>query len=124
MIENDNTAGVRLERTVMPQSCVGCKFLYTEGTGYSNYTWESDDVRCAKDRNPNLPDEKPYDWNLKADDDNWPKTSTSRCELYADGPMVTMDVDREDGPADYTEDEEAIEAICKHSGRGRNGTAA
>lgn len=101
------------------KSCVGCKFLYSVGTGYSNYTWESDDVCCAKDRNPNLPADRPYDW--KQEDDNWPKTNSSRCELYALGEMVAMDVAGEDGPADYTSDEEAITAICEHSQRGRNG---
>jgi len=35
--------------------------------------------------------------------------------------MVTLDVDGEDGPVDYTDDEEAIVAICAHSGRSRNG---
>ena len=42
---------------VNEKSCVGCKFLYSEGKGYSNYTWEETEVRCAKDKNPNLPAE-------------------------------------------------------------------
>lgn len=37
------------------------------------------------------------------------------------GPMVELDIDGEDGPADFTDDEEAIEAICAHAERGRNG---
>lgn len=103
------------------KSCVGCKFLYTEGSGYSNYTWEDTDVRCAREKNPNLPASEPYDW--KREDDNWPATNASRCELYAthEGELVALDVDGDDGPADYTSDEEAITAICEHSGRGRNG---
>lgn len=105
------------------KSCVGCKFLYTEGSGYSNYTWEDTDVMCAQEKNPNLPASKPYDW--KRSDDNWPTTNASRCELYAthEGDLVELDIDGEDGPADYTSDEEAIAAICQHSGRGRNGRA-
>lgn len=102
-------------------SCVGCKFLYSEGTGYSNYTWESDDVRCAKDRNAQLPAEKPFDWKQDAAADNWPLTNAARCELYAEGTFVALDVDGEDGPADTSADQEQIDAICAHSGRKPHG---
>lgn len=102
------------------KSCVGCKYLYSEGQGYSNWTWMDTDIRCAKDKNPNLPAEEGSDWVREPD--NWDKTNLSRCDLYAPGEMVEMDVDGEDGPADYTNDEEAIAAICEHSGRGRNGS--
>lgn len=103
------------------KSCVGCKYLYSEGMGYSNYTWEDTKVLCAKNRNTNLPAEEPYDW--KKEPDNWPKTESARCELYAPGEMVELDVDGEDGPADHTQDEEAIAAICAHSGRKAHGYA-
>lgn len=102
------------------KSCVGCKYLYTYGSGYSNWTHLDDVVCCAKNRNPNLEDEEPDDWNME--DDNWPKTNASRCELYSPGEMVRLDVDGEDGPADYTDDEDAIAAICEDSGRERNGS--
>ena len=36
------------------RSCVGCKYLYGQGHGYSNYTWEETTVRCALDRNQAL----------------------------------------------------------------------
>jgi hypothetical protein len=78
---------------------------------------------CAKDRNPNLPEEKPYDWKQDATADNWAKTNQSRCELYAEGTFVALDVDGEDGPADTSNDPEQIEAICKHSGREAKGRA-
>lgn len=123
-------------------SCIGCKFLYAEGTEYSNYTWEATDVRCAKDRNPNLPAEQPEDWCDNPD--NWQNTKDSRCELYAHSNtddfvlpallstsgfyllerrrfLMTLDVEGYDGPADYTDDEESILAICAHSGRPRKG---
>ena len=103
------------------KSCVGCKYLYTQGHGYSNYTWEETRVECAKDKNKNLPSDEPYDWNEV--DDNWPATNASRCDLYATGEKICLDVDGENGPADDTSDEEAILAICEHSGRGRNGDA-
>lgn len=105
-------------------SCIGCKFLYSRGEGYSNWTWMETYVHCAKDRNPNLTGgdaEACCDWTKDVTNDNWPATNTSRCELYAPGSMVTLDVDGEDGPVDYTDDEEAIVAICEHSGRARVG---
>lgn len=76
-------------------------------------------LTAQKAETANLPAEKPYDW--RDTPDNWPKTNESRCELYQSGEFVALDVDGEDGPADYTSDEEAIAAICEHSGRGRNG---
>ena len=105
-------------------SCVGCKYLYAEVSGFSNYTWMETYVRCAKDKNPKLADgkaEEPYDWNKKAENDNWPMTNSGRCELYAAGKFVVLDVEGEDGPADKSEDEEQIKAICEHSGRGPHG---
>ena len=106
-------------KTMNEKSCVGCKFLYSEGQGYSNYSLMETEVRCAKDKNPNLPALEVDDWTPQSD--NWPATNSSRCELYAHGEMVAMDVDGEDGPATYTQDEEAITAICEHSGRERTG---
>ena len=107
-----------IEKKDRQQSCVGCKFLYSESTGYSNYTWNDNDIKCAKDKNPNLPAEKCGDWTPQRD--NWSKTDTSRCELYSPGEMVTLDVEGEDGPGNYTKDEEAIAAICAHSSRERH----
>lgn len=97
------------------KSCVGCKFLYGELAGYSNYTCEDTEIRCAKDKNPNLPAMEPDDWVETPD--NWKATTAARCELYAPGEKVTLDVDGEDGPADHTTDEEAIAVICAHADR-------
>ena len=105
-------------------SCVGCKFLYSHGEGYSNWTWMDTIVNCALDRNPNLINGQAYltcDWIRDAEKDNWPQTNTSRCEKYDKGVFVELDVDGDNGPADESQDEEQILAICKHSNRGRNG---
>lgn len=104
-------------------TCVGCKFLYSEGAGYSNWTWIETYIRCALNRNPCLPSEEPFGWDGTGKDrgDNWAATRGSRCEKFAPGPFIELDVEGEDGPADFTEDEEQIEAVCKHSGRGRHG---
>lgn len=107
---------------MVTESCVGCKFLYAEKAGYSDYSWAETYVRCALDKNSHLKAgcvQEPFDWNK--DPDNWPATRDSRCEMYVPGVYVTLDVDRADGPADYSPDEQQIQAICKHAGRGRNG---
>ena len=106
----------------MSKSCVGCKWLYKHDSGYSNYTVENTDVLCAKDKNPNLPADEPYDWKEEVDADNWTKTNASRCELYALGPTVCLDVDGESGPADYTDDAEVIAVISVHAGVDPKGT--
>jgi hypothetical protein len=99
----------------MSKSCVGCKWLYKHDSGYSNWTVMETDVRCAKDKNPNLPADDPFDWKEDPEADNWPKTKDSRCELYAPGPMVHLDVDGETGPADCTDDAEVIAVIAAHA---------
>lgn len=100
------------------KSCVGCKFLYTYGIGYSNYTWEENRVCCALNNNSNLPADECWDWKSdKPENDNWDKTNSSRCIRYAPGKMVKLDVEGEDCAADCTSDPEAIEAIDKDSGR-------
>lgn len=99
-------------------SCVGCKYLYQEGTGYSNYTWENDDVRCALDKNSNLPCERPEGWaHQTPEQDQWWATKNSRCESFVPGPYVALDVEGDDGPADHTADAAQIAIICEHSGR-------
>jgi hypothetical protein len=84
------------------KSCVGCKFLYGNGSGYSNYTWMETYVTCAKGKNPELNQaEEPYNWDKSApENDNWNPTQNGRCELYAEGPYLTLDPDRECWPAD------------------------
>jgi hypothetical protein len=105
-------------------SCVNCKYLYQVDDGYSNYTVLNTYVLCAKERNENLISgavEAPSDWNQEECSDNWPATQNARCELYAKLPEtnewpIQIDCDHEYGPADFTKDEEAIAAICQHSG--------
>lgn len=91
------------------KSCVGCKFLYARDTGYSNYTVMDTDIECALNLNRNLPASEPYD--RREDPDNWTATKESRCERYAKGPMVHLDVDGEVTAANSTDDPEVIEAI-------------
>ena len=90
-------------------SCVGCKFLYLQDTGYSNYTVLDTDVNCAIGRNVHLPAEMPYDW--QEDPDNWPATQDSRCERYVLGNQVHLDVEGEVSAKDCTDDPEVIDAI-------------
>lgn len=99
------------------QSCVGCKFLYGDGSGYSNYTWMETYVRCALKKNPELEtdQEEPSGWQ-GPEADVWPPTMNGRCDRYAVGPYITLDPDREDHPSDATSDEEQARAICEADG--------
>jgi hypothetical protein len=109
----------------MCNSCVGCKYLYEEGEGYSNYTWEDTRVECALRNNPNLPAYRPYGWFDKTpmipENDKWVKTNNARCERYIPGPYVMLDIDHENGPVDFTNDEEIIGLICAQTKRGPAG---
>lgn len=100
----------------MSKSCIGCKFLYCQDFGYSNWTVEESMIDCAKDMNENLPDDEPCDWNHKEDADNWPKTNTSRCSEFSEGEMIVLDVEGFINPHEETDDAEQAEAVAKHSG--------
>lgn len=114
-------------------SCVGCKFLYAQDTGYSNYTVIDIDIECALNRNENLPAVRPDDWGgriwpevipASPENDRWSATQDSRCERYAidqTGEVVHLDIDNENGPADFTSDSEVIAAICADTGRKPHG---
>lgn len=110
------------------KSCVGCKFLYLLGSGYSNYTWECDYVCCALNLNDKLGSiEKPFDWkDTDPAKDNWPATMNGRCERYAPGERIHLDVDGDDDLRDEGEDFEALVAVLDDSKRallGRGYTA-
>lgn len=111
----DEVANLAKWKLTGQTSCVGCKFLYLQEHGYSSWTVTETTVNCALDRNPKLPAHRPFDWAQS--DDNWHKTQNSRCEKYAGGPTVTLDVDGEDPVSAYTDDPEVLEAIAQHSGR-------
>jgi hypothetical protein len=95
------------------KSCVGCKFLWADGDGYSDYTWMETFLRCAKDRNVALAKgdvHEPYDWITEPD--NLPATMNGRCDLYSAGPHITVSPDGfwDDEPID----DEQKAAIGEH----------
>ena len=106
-------------------SCLGCKYLYGQGTSYSNYTWFDTEVHCALKRNPKLPADMPSDWNFSSwessqpipDVDNWPATSEGRCDRFDEGPFITLDIDGENGPAEDSDDFAQVTAICLAANR-------
>lgn len=105
-------------------SCVGCKYLYTLDTGYSNYTWMDTGAHCALDRNPQLADgpDRPFDWRSSTpEQDNWPKTATGRCDAYAPGERLDFDVDGEDDMR-HCEDFEQLRVVLAHAVRHLNGS--
>lgn len=95
------------------KSCVGCKFLYGDGSGYSNYTWMETYVRCALGLNNKLKgdQEEPFDWDKE--NDQWKPTKNGRCSSYSPGIYITLDPDREEHPSESSSDQEQIDAICK-----------
>lgn len=101
------------------KSCVGCKFLYAQDEGYSNYTVEDTDIHCAMGRNASLPASKPYDWEWNIETaDNWPATNASRCERYVLGKsMPHFDVDGDETALTQAHDLESLLALIS-DGRG------
>lgn len=98
----------------MTNTCRGCKFLYLDGSGYSNYTWLESFARCARSANPALlaDHSTPCDWEAQPEGvDIWPPTMAGRCGLYAPGVLITLDPDREDDPREALSDEEQVRAI-------------
>ena len=101
------------------KSCKGCKFLYGDGSGYSNYTWLETYVCCALGLNPALikDAEQPFGWDPTEGEDKWAPTMSGRCEKYAPGVWVLLDPDREDHPSTQSTDAEQIAAILAADGR-------
>ena len=96
-------------------SCLQCAYVYFQDTGYSNYTVEDTEAHCALDRNPNLPKDKPWDWNQDPQDDNWPATQNSACdqllELEEQSHRAHLDVDGNINAYDFDLPPEVQEAI-------------
>lgn len=94
-------------------SCHGCKFLYKDGQGYSDYTWEETFLTCALNRNPALPIQEPWGYN----DDmtktlRWMATFAFECEKREPGDMVTVTPDG--NISEGTNDREQMRAIIGH----------
>lgn len=102
----------------MGTSCIGCKFLCGDGSGYSNYTWMETYVCCALEKNPallNQQHEEPDGWgDLMPENDTWEPTATGRCDLYGVGTYWVADPDREDRPVNELTDPEQIAALNKY----------
>ena len=94
----------------MDNSCIGCKFLCKQDSGYSNYTVEETEVFCALNNNPNLPAVEPYNWTTGGGD-QWKATNKSRCPSYRLGEAAYFDVDREVTVEDFRYDPELYNAL-------------
>lgn len=101
----EEKAEILIRRLEGCASCLACAYLYFKDTGYSNYTVTDTTVACLKDNNPNLPADKPYDWDMRQLEDNWPKTNMSLCEKAHLVPdtfqRVHLDVDGEKRITDF-----------------------
>lgn len=85
-------------------SCAGCKYLWSNGDGYSDYTWMNTYIQCMQDRNPILEKkewERPSDWPDDGKDlrnivrvVDWEPLVNSRCPEYdPTGHHVTVSPD-------------------------------
>lgn len=97
----------------MAHNCHGCKYLYLDGVGYSDYTWEETYVTCALEKNDNLPIHEPWDYN----DDmtgtlRWLATLACECDSYDAGEQVTITPDG--NVQNFTDDDQQMFAILKH----------
>jgi len=100
----------------MAHNCDGCKYLYLDGQGYSDYTWEETYVTCALDLNPHLPMQEPMNYR----DDNvgrlrWLATMAHECDKYDAGDRVTTTPDG--NVMNFTDDDEQMLAIIRDQGR-------
>ena len=97
----------------MNESCLGCKFLYGNGTGYSNYIWMETYLECSLDMNDNLKEvEMPCEFPGQVVDEFIP-TKNSRCKLFSPGEFIILSPDRDDDLSDYL-DREQIDIILNH----------
>lgn len=93
------------------KSCLGCKYLYGDGHGYSNWTWMETYLTCALNANPNLNGiDMPFDYTSQESDEFEP-TKNSRCLVYSEGKFITLDPDREIVLENETDDIEQLLAI-------------
>lgn len=87
-----------MTKALLRSTCATCKWCYTYGSGYSNWTWESTHPACALNQ-IDFAAEVPYDWefNVYHESDNWPVTNAARCTKYEarPWPMIEFDVDGE-----------------------------
>lgn len=96
----------------MAHNCHGCKYLYLDGQGYSDYTWEETYVTCALDKNEALPMQEPYNYNEDSVGTlRWLAMLACECDSYSPGEQVTVTPDR--NIDNFTDDDEQMLAIIK-----------
>ncbi len=95
-----------------PQTCGGCKYLYSEGIGFSDDDRTATRLACALGNAETLPIEIDVRQKMEAG-----VIATTRCEHYNTGRMINLDVAGRDGPAQHSFDEAQVRAVAEHSGR-------
>ena len=96
--------------------CEGCKYLYSEGVGFSNDQRTGTRLSCALNRQADLPKELA----LSESGQEVSKTLLA-CDGYASGRYLSFDVMGYEGASLYSFDTEQIDAITAHSKRPREG---
>lgn len=98
----------------MSNSCYGCKYLYSDGTGYSDWTWMETNLCCALDKNNALPVEMPFDFDSdKIKTIRWAAILIP-CEQYAQGIHITVTPDG--NLPNWSNDGDQMRAIIRHQG--------
>lgn len=105
-----------------PTSCEGCKFLYADGEGHSDYTWMDTWIRCALDKNAYLKEhgfQEPLDWK---EESNLLKRiaifNNQQCDRYERGEFIQVSPDGNLCSYDSNgiHDDEQLLAIAEHRG--------
>ena len=90
------------------KKCTDCKYCIKQDEGYSNYTVTGMYIDCLLHLNPDLPTDE---WYREAKELDF----AEKCERFAEGDPVFVDVDRDDGVLEnYSEDEEIKELLRKY----------
>jgi hypothetical protein len=98
------------------RKCQGCKYLYSEGTGFANDHRMGTRVSCAMNRQASLP----KDLQLLETVEVLSKNILA-CDLYSPGCHVSLDVLGYEGASLYSRDSRQVDAITIHSKRPREG---
>ena len=85
----------------MNKSCYGCKFLFGDGDGYSDWTWLDTNVTCALDLNSELPKSECFDMSVE----KMLEKLGGKCDRYSSGPYITISPDGEAND-DFIDDEQ------------------
>lgn len=91
----DDPAGVASAPGDSPEHCEGCRWLFVQQRGYSNWTVTDEDLCCVQ---KHAVAELPGDYAYAGIPDKWWRARTKRCPLYERAePFDPVVIDVEEG---------------------------